>query len=227
VTCYLAVRPAHAASHTGPRGSRARPPAPASAYSVITAGAGVTRMEPDADAPRRGRAAWLNDATGGTITHSGDYQIHTYATGGNFRDGFWPEISHDRRGRAMVGAGAGRVRKARQSEDAGDPTLPAVEAGNGGEGGPVIVSSALTASSFVASYRDYSAAVGTTTAASSSALCNGGTLPAAGRVHRRGGGGGSESVGNAGITGTTSILSGASVSVRQFRWRMAVADEAY
>jgi hypothetical protein len=148
-----------------------------------------------------------NDATGGTITYSGDYQIHTFTSGGNFRVTLAgvPTAVVD-----VLVVGAGETGLEGSTNEEGDP--PEISSnggggGNGGYGGRVISSATLTMSSFVLN-TNYAVTVGTTNSASSILPYNGGSFTAAG-AYTAGGGGGSP--GATGTTGTASSITGTSV----------------
>jgi hypothetical protein len=151
-----------------------------------------------------------NDATGGTITYSGDYQIHTFTSGGNFRVTLAgvPTAVVD-----VLVVGAGETGGEGGTNEEGDP--PEISSnggggGSGGAGGRVISSATLTMSSFVLN-TNYAVTVGTTNSASSVLPYNGGSFTAAGAYTAGGGGGGSP-----GTTGPwcTAVRVAAAVMVR-------------
>jgi hypothetical protein len=151
-----------------------------------------------------------NDATGGTITYSGDYQIHTFATSGTFtvtRAGT-PSAVVD----VLVVAGGSDGIAGNYSENEDDPPAPDGDGGSGGDGGyggQVVASSTLTLASFNLN-TGYTVTVGSAHNNSSLAYQSG-TLSASAN-YLFGGGGGSEFGGNgaAGINGTTSSITGVS-----------------
>lgn len=146
-----------------------------------------------------------NDATGGTITYSGDYQIHTFTSGGNFQVTLagTPTAVVD-----VLVVGAGETGAEGSTNEEGDPPEISSNGGSGGPGGAggrVISSATLTMSSFVLN-TNYAVTVGTTNSASSILPYNGGSFTAAGAYTAGGGGGGSP-----GTTGTASSITGTSV----------------
>jgi len=150
----------------------------------------------------------LNDATGGTITYSGDFQIHTFTSSGTFTV-TRATISSTPVEVLVVAAGSdGNYGNANGSFI--EPSPFGGDGGNGGSGGQVIASSSLTLASFVLN-TGYSVTVGAVSAGSSVLAYNGGSFTAAGDYLGGGSGGSSDNSGGNGVTGTTSSITGTSV----------------
>jgi len=151
----------------------------------------------------------VNDATGGTITYNGDYQIHTFTSSGTFtvtRAGLSSTVVD-----VLVVAGGANGNDGNYSEDEfGNPTTDGGDGGGGGDGGQVIASSALTLNSFTLNV-GYSVLVGA--AGGTSRLNYQGSNFTADSYYTAGGGSGAAGGGNGsvGTNGTTSSITGASV----------------
>lgn len=150
----------------------------------------------------------VNDATGGTITYSGDYQIHTFTSSGTFtvtRAGLSSTVVD-----VLVVAGGVDGYQGNYSEDEfGNPTTDGGNGGDGGAGGQVTTSSALTLASFNLN-TGYAATVGAANNNSSLAYQSG-SLSATTGYLSGGYGGGSQGAGGTGTNGTTSSITGVSV----------------
>lgn len=151
----------------------------------------------------------VNDATGGTITYNGDYQIHTFTSSGTFtvtRAGLSSTVVDV----LVVGSGDDGY-EGGYSENEDDPPGPDGDGGDGGSGGyggQVVASSTLTLASFNLN-TGYSVSVGAP--GSSSLTYQSGTLSAsAGYLVSGGGGAAGGGNGNAGTNGTTSSITGVS-----------------
>lgn len=151
----------------------------------------------------------VNDATGGTITYFGDYQIHTFTSSGTFTvtRAAVPSAVVD----VLVVAGGVNGEQGGYSEEPEfNPIGDGGSGGNGGSGGQVTTSSALTLASFNLN-TGYTVTVGAV-ANNSSFAYQSGTLSAT-TGYLSGGVGGSPfgGGGGTGTTGTTSAITGVSV----------------
>lgn len=151
----------------------------------------------------------VNDATGGTITYSGDYQIHTFTSSGTFtvtRAGVSSAVVD-----VLVVAGGANGYDGEYSEDEfGNPTTDGGYGGTGGDGGQVVASSALTLNSFNLNV-GYSVTVGAAGGSSQLNYQAGSFLADA--YYTAGGNNGDpgSGAGGAGTNGTTSSITGTSV----------------
>lgn len=151
----------------------------------------------------------VNDATGGTITYNGDYQIHTFTSSGTFtvtRAGLSSTVVD-----VLVVAGGVDGEQGGYSEDEfGNPINDGGSGGVGGAGGQVTTSSALTLASFNLN-TGYSITVGS---ANNWSVLNyqGGQFQASTPYLSGGNGGAAGSgAGSTGTNGTTSSITGVSV----------------
>lgn len=152
----------------------------------------------------------LNDATGGTITYNGDYQIHTFTSSGTFtvtRAGISSAVVD-----VLVVAGGSDGYEGGYSENEDDPPGPdgdGGDGGGGGYGGQVVASSTLTLASFNLN-TGYTVTVGSAGNNSSFAYQSGTLSASADYLLGGGGGAAGGSNGNAGTNGTTSSITGVS-----------------
>jgi hypothetical protein len=150
----------------------------------------------------------LNNATGGTITYDGDYQIHTFSSDGTFTVTAAPVSSTPVQLLIVAGGGCGRNGDDNSNSVAGN-------GGDGGTGGEVLVNSSLTLASFTLN-NGYAITVGAGNSSSgqsgdnSSLVYGSGTTLTAYGGYLYGGSGGTQSniAGTNGSSGTTSSISG-------------------